>query len=419
MPDQTITCPYCSREIALTETLSRQMRESVRKEFEAQAVEREAELKKREDRLASMGREMEEAKKAADENFARKLAVEKARIAAQEEKKAKDASAAEMKDMRERVAEKEKEAEKARAFEIELRRERQKFEDDKKSFELDVQRRLDAEREQIKRNTLDMFTEEHRLKDSEKDKMINDLKRNLDEMKRKVEQGSMQIQGEVLEEELEDLLKARFPVDVIEPVGKGIRGADILQKVYTRGGQHCGTIVWELKRTKAWSDDWISKLKDDQREVRAEVAVLVSEALPKEVTAFRPVDGVWVCAVPLAISLAEALRLGLMDMAKSRMSAVGKNEKMETMYNYLCGPEFRQKIEAIVEGFRAMRADLEKEKKWLVKSWAKREKQIERVVLSTVKMYGDMQGIIGASLPELASLELGSGDGDEDEVELI
>jgi len=417
MPDQTITCPYCSREIALTETLSRQMRESVRKEFEAAAFAKEAELKKREEQLVARSREMEDAKKAADENFARRLAVEKARIAAEEGKKAKDASATEMKDLRERVEQKEREAEQARAFEIELRRERQKLEDDKKRFELDVQRRLDAEREQIKRSTLDMFTEEHRLKDSEKDKMISDLKRNLDEMKRKVEQGSMQIQGEVLEEELEDLLKARFPVDVIEPVGKGIRGADILQKVYTRGGQHCGTIVWELKRTKAWSDDWIRKLKDDQREVRAEVAVLVSEALPKEVTSFRLVDGVWVSSIPLAISLAEALRMGLMDTAKSRMSEVGKNEKMEVMYNYLCGPEFRQKIEAIVEGFKAMRADLEKEKKWLVKSWAKREKQIERVVFSTVRMYGDMQGIIGASLPELASLEPGS-DGEDDE-ELI
>jgi len=414
MPDQTITCPFCSKDIALTETLSRQMRESVRKEFEGQALEKEAELKKREDQLVAKGREIEEAKKTADEDFARKLIVEKARIAAEEGKKAKDASATELKDMRERVAEKEAEAEKARAFEIELRKERQKFEDDKKRSELDLQRRLDAERDQIKRNTLDMFTEEHRLKDSEKDKMINDLKRNLDEMKRKVEQGSMQTQGEVLEEELEDLLKAHFPVDVIEPVGKGIRGADILQKVYTRGGQHCGTIVWELKRTKAWSDDWIGKLKDDQREVRAEVAVLVSEAMPREVTSFRLVDGVWVCAIPLAISLAEALRMGLMDMAKSRMSAVGKNEKMETMYNYLCGPEFRQKIDAIVEAFRGMKEDLDKEKKWFVKSWAKREKQIERVVFNTVKMHGDMQGIMGASLPELASLELGSGDEDDE-----
>lgn len=416
MADQTITCPYCSREIALTETLSRQMRESVRKEFEAKANEKEAELKKREDRLVAMGRRIEEDKKAAEETLARRLAVEKARIAAEEAKKAKDASDSEVKDLKERIAAKEAEAEQARAFEIELRKERQKFEDDKKRFELDVQRRLDTEREQIKRNTLDMFTEEHRLKDSEKDKMINDLKKNLDELKRKVEQGSMQIQGEVLEEELEELLKARFPVDVIEPVPKGIRGADILQKVYTRGGQHCGTIVWELKRTKAWSDDWISKLKDDQREVRADVAVLVSEALPKEVTAFKSVDGVWVSAIPLAVSLAEALRMGLMDVAKSRISAVGKNEKMETMYNYLCGPEFRQKIEAIVEGFKGMREDLEKEKKWFVKSWAKREKQIERVVMSTVKMYGDMQGIIGASLPELASLELGEGGEDDEEL---
>jgi len=417
MADQTITCPYCNREIALTETLSRQMRESVRKEFEAQALEKEAALKKREDQLVAMGRRIEEDKKAAEETLARRLAVEKARIAAEEAKKAKEATDTEVKDLKERIAAKEAEAEQARAFEIELRKERQKFEDDKKRFELDVQRRLDAEREQIKRSTLDMFTEEHRLKDSEKDKMINDLKKNLDELKRKVEQGSMQIQGEVLEEELEELLKARFPVDVIEPVPKGIRGADILQKVYTRGGQHCGTIVWELKRTKAWSDDWISKLKDDQREVRADVAVLVSEALPKEVTAFKSVDGVWVSAIPLAVSLAEALRMGLMDVAKSRISAVGKNEKMEAMYNYLCGPEFRQKIEAIVEGFRTMREDLEKEKKWFVKSWAKREKQIERVVMNTVKMYGDMQGIIGASLPELASLELGEG-GEEDE-ELI
>ncbi|MFQ5735509.1 MAG: DUF2130 domain-containing protein [Thermodesulfobacteriota bacterium] len=414
MPDQTITCPYCNREIPLTETLSRQMRESVRKEFEQDARARETELKKREDELGRRAREIEEAKKTAEETIARRMAVEKARIAAQEEKKARQGVQGELQGLRERMAEKEKEAEQARNFEIELRRERQKFEDDKKRFELDVQRRLDAEREKIKSQAIEIFSEEHRLKDSEKDKKINDMLKTIEELKRKGEQGSMQTQGEVLEEELEELLKARFPVDVIEPVPKGIRGADILQRIYTRSGQSCGTIVWELKRTKLWSDDWISKLKDDQREVRAEMAVLVSEALPKDITTFRQVDGVWVSAIPFAVSLAEALRLGLIDVAKARVSAEGKGEKMETMYNYLCGPEFRQKVEAIVEGFRAMKEDLEKEKKFFIKNWAKREKQIERVVLNTVRMYGDMQGIIGASLPELASLELDSGDEDEE-----
>lgn len=415
MADQTISCPYCNRDIPLTETLSHQMRESVRKEYEARENEREAELKRREEELGKKRREIEEAKKAVEETLARRLSVERARLESEAAKKAKEGVEAELKGLREQAVERDRLLTEARNFEVELRREKQRLEDDKKRLELDVARRLDAERERIKQQTLEMFTEEHRLKDSEKEKLINDLKKNIEEMKRKSEQGSMQTQGEVLEEDIEELLKARFPVDVIEPVPKGIRGADILQRVYTRSGQLCGTIVWELKRTKAWSDDWISKLKDDQREIRAEVAVLVSEALPREVASFRLVDGVWVTSIPLAVSLAEALRVGLMDVAKSRSSAVGKNEKMETMYNYLCGPEFRQKIEAIVEAFRAMKEDLDREKKFFIKSWAKREKQIDRVVLNTVKMYGDMQGIIGASLPELASLELTPGDEDEGE----
>ncbi len=414
MPDQTITCPYCNREIPLTETLSHQVRESVRKEYEQSAREARAAIKKKEDELEKRAFDIEESKKAVEQTVARRLAVEKARLESEAVGKAKEGVELEMKSLREQAAEKDKLLAEARAYELELRNEKRRLEDERKRFELESARKLDAERETIRRQTLEMFSEEHRLKDAEKEKLINDLKKSIEEMRRKSAQGSMQTQGEVLEEELEDLLRGRFPVDVVEPVPKGIRGADILQKVYTRGGQHCGTIVWELKRTKAWSEDWIPKLKDDQREVKAEVAVLVSEVLPKEVSGFKLVDGVWVCSIPLSVSLAEAIRVGLMGVAKSRAAAEGKGEKMETMYNYLCGPEFRQKIEAIVEGFRAMREDLEKEKKFFIKNWAKREKQIERVVFNTVRMYGDMQGIIGATLPELASLEPGSGEEEEE-----
>jgi hypothetical protein len=223
----------------------------------------------------------------------------------------------------------------------------------------------------------------------------------------------MQSQGEVLELDLEAMLRARFQTDIIEPVAKGVRGADIIQRVYTRTGQLCGSIAWESKRTKAWNDEWVVKLKDDQREMKADLAVIVTEVLPKGITAFGQVDGVWVTAVPLAGCVADTLRENLTQVSLARLSAVGKNEKMEAIYGYLSGPEFRQRVEGIVEAFRAMREDLESEKRAMMRIWAKREKQIERVTTNTTGMYGDMQGIIGSTLPEIKLLELAPGDDGE------
>ena len=255
-----------------------------------------------------------------------------------------------------------------------------------------------------------MFSEEHRLKDMEKEKKISDMLKTIEELKRKGEQGSMQTQGEVLELDLEALLRSRFPTDEIEPVPKGIRGADILQRVHNRSGQLCGTIIWESKRTKAWSDGWIAKLKDDQREVKAEIAVIVSETLPSGVKAFTQMEGVWVADFTLAASLAEVLRSGLTQLALAKLSAVGRGEKMDVIYNYLSGPHFRQRVEGIVEAFKSMKEDLDQEKRAITRTWAKREKQIERVINNTAGMYGDIQGIIGASLPEIKILELDEGE---------
>lgn len=409
MADQNINCPKCGFTIQLTEALSNQIKEGVRKEFEAKASAREAELKKKEDEINRKSREI-------NETVSQKLSIERAKIAEQEQKKAKEGVEVELKDLKEAAAQKDRLIIDFRNKELELRKQARELEEQKKAQELEIVRKLDSEREKIKRETLEIFSEEHRLRDSEKDKKIADLLKALEDARRKGEQGSQQAQGEVLETELEALLKARFPIDLIEPVPKGIRGADIVQKVLTRSGQQCGSIVWESKRTKAWSDDWISKLKEDQREVKAEVAVLVTEALPKGVSSFTQIEGVWVTAVPFAANLAEALRAGLVQAGLARLSATGKGEKMEAIYNYLSGPEFRQKIEGIVEAFKAMREDLDAEKRALVKIWAKREKQIDKVVMNTLKMYGDMQGIIGASLPEIKSLELGAG-GDEGEIE--
>lgn len=414
MAEQNIICPHCGKDIELTEALSGRIKEEVRKDFEDRARSKELELKKKEDELSRRARALEDSKRALEESYERKLAVERARLSDDALKRAREQVTVEIKDLQERNSEKDRQLADHVKAELDMRKRLREMDEERKRLDLDVARRMDEERERIRQTTLDMFSEEHRLKDLEKDKRIHDLLKALDEAKRKGEQGSMQAQGEALELDIEGLLKSRFPVDAIEPVPKGMRGADIVQRVYTRGGQYCGSIAWESKRTKAWSDEWITKLKDDQREVKAEFAVLVTEAMPRGVNSFACVEGVWVTNVPLAGSLAEVLRTGLMQLAQAKLSTVGKNEKMEAVYNYLSGSEFRQRIEAVVEAFRSMRDDLEHEKRAMMKIWARREKQIERVAANTARMYGDMQGII-TTLPEIGSLELGPGEDQPDE----
>ncbi|MEW6738920.1 MAG: DUF2130 domain-containing protein [Nitrospirota bacterium] len=410
MSDQTIKCPHCGKEIPLTETLSLQIKESLWQEVEEKAKEKELELSKREKLLEEKKKQVEDSEKAIAQQVAVKLKTEREKIKQEAKNEAESTILVELKDLKEQISEKDKKIEKFQNNELEFRRKMRELEDQKKNVDLEITRRLDEEREKIKQNAVEMFTEQHRLKDLEKDKKISDMLKTIEDLKRKAEQGSMQTQGEVLELDLEALLKTRFPIDEIEPVPKGMRGADILQKVYSRNGQHCGTIIWETKRTKAWSDGWISKLKDDQREVKAETAVIVSETLPKEIQFFTQLEGVWVTGFSLAGSLAEVLRTEIIHISQTKLSAVGKNEKMEVLYNYLSGPEFKQKVEAIVETFKSMKEDLDKEKRSITKIWAQREKQIERVIINTAGMYGDMQGIIGASLPQIKMLELGTED---------
>jgi hypothetical protein len=208
----------------------------------------------------------------------------------------------------------------------------------------------------------------------------------------------------VLELELESLIRAAFPLDQVEPVPKGVTGADVIQRVINRSGHCCGTIVWELKRTKAWSDGWIQKLKDDQRAIRADVAIIVSEVLPKDCSNFTQINGIWVTSPACSINLALALRMNLVDVAVTKLAAVGKNEKMEFIYQYISGPEFRQRVESIVEAFNEMQSDLQEERRIAERRWAKREKQLRRVIYGTSGMYGDFQGLIGSSLQAIAAL---------------
>ena len=414
MAEQFITCPHCKKEIPLTEAISHQIREQLQKNFEAEKQKAKKELEEKARALSAKEKELDAARKSVDEQIAERIKTERSRIEAEAAKKARDDTELKIKDLNDQIGEKDKKLQESQKAELELRRQRRELEESKKAFELEMERKLDEEREKVRENAVRTVSEEHRLKDLEKEKQISDLRGKIEDLKRRAEQGSQQMQGEVLEIELEDILKANFPSDMIEPVPKGIRGADILQKVHNQTGQYCGTIIWESKRTKAWSDSWIGKLKDDQWEVRADVAVILSTALPKDVNTFAYHDGIWITDYSSLIGLVTALRINLIQVAMTKLAAVGKQEKMEVLYTYLSGSEFRQRVEAIVEAFVSMKDDLDKEKRSMMKTWSKREKQIERVINNTAGMYGDMQGIIGASLPEIKSLEMETASSDDD-----
>ncbi len=240
----------------------------------------------------------------------------------------------------------------------------------------------------------------------EKEQTIAAMHKQIKDLKRRAEQGSQQLQGEVQEMELENILRAKFPFDAIEPVHKGEYGGDVLQRVVGASGQSGGTILWEFKRAKNWNDAWLVKLRDDQRTAKAEIAVIVSQSLPKGVETFEMVEGVWVTHPRAALPVAMILRQSLLELALARQVTEGQQTETEMVYQYLTGPRFRQRVEAIVETFSTMQEDLDKERKVIMKQWAKREEQIERVMGATVRMYGDLQGIEGKSLLEIEGLDL-------------
>ena len=322
--------------------------------------------------------------------------------------KAKQAGSKELADREAEIKELKSRAKESMELELKLRAEKRAMQEAKEKFELDKARQLDQERAKIKADAEQVVMDKEKFKLEEKEKMIADLKKSLDEATRKANQGSQQTQGEVLELEIEDLLRRTFATDDIVAIAKGASGADIRQVVRGRSGALAGTIIWETKRTKNWTEGWVQKLKDDQRAEKAEVAVLVSTVLPKTLKTFGVYQGIWVSDVASVIGLAIALRTSLLQVAVVKQSSVGKNEKMEVLFNYLSGVEFKQRIEAIVESFTTMKLDLEKEKLAYTKIWAKRDKQIEQVVHNTIGLHSDLEGLMGKALPKIEMLELES-----------
>ena len=412
MAEPTVVCPQCKVEIKLTESLAAPLLESIRREYEQRLTQKDTDIAKREQALAARAQSLEKAQQTLERQVAEKIELERGRIVAEEARKAKIALGGELdqktkeihilQDILKQNNAKLAEAQNAQADVIRKQRE---LDDARRELDLTIEKRvqadLGAEREKAKKEA----EEELKLKVMEKDQTITAMQKQIEELKRRAEQGSQQLQGEVLELELEALLAAKFPRDSIQPVPKGEFGGDVLHRVFGPANQICGTILWESKRTKNWSDTWLPKLREDQRAAKAEIAVIISQALPKDIETFGFIDGVWVADPKVALPVAMSLRHTLIEVACTRQASEGQQTKMEMVYGYLTGPRFRQRVQAIVEAFSSMRDDLDREKKAITRQWAKREEQIDRVMNATVGMYGDLQGIAGKTLQEIEGLE--------------
>ncbi|MGZ3688504.1 MAG: DUF2130 domain-containing protein [Bdellovibrionota bacterium] len=410
LAENQILCPHCKQTVSLSDALTHQLEEKVRAKYQAHLSKAQGELKAREAKLEAdaeaMKRTLASEREAQALKLTQQLALERRALEQKLRGELGAQLSQEVEDLRTQAEETRKKLAEAQTNELTLRKKARELEDREKAMELELTRKLDESRAKLTEEAATRVAEEYRMKTAEKDKQLEDMRRQIDDLRRKSEQGSQQTQGEVLELEFEASLKARFPLDSVEPVAKGVRGGDIVQRIQTASGTSAGTILWEMKRTKSWSDSWIDKLKDDQRAISAELAVIVTLAMPKGVTHMTEIQGVWVVEPAVALALGHALRANLISLHQSRASSVGKGEKMEVMYSYLTGTQFKQRVEAIVESFKSMQEDLEREKRAFQKIWASRQQQIDRVITNTVGMYGDIQGIVGATLPRIESLEL-------------
>ena len=434
MSESKITCPSCGTTFNAEEAIAKGPEEKLTKEFQEknriiaeQNEQRNQDFLRKQIELENQRKDFESKQEKAREEYQQKLKEDREKILAEAkskaEKEAGESLGLRLKDLQETLDKKQKENIELQKKEIEFLKKEQELKDIKEKMDLELQKKILEVKKQSEEEVSRRESEKFAMREQEWKKQMENQKKLNEEMQRKMEQGSMQLQGEVQELFIEEVLKSAFPFDVIEEVSKGARGADCIQIVRNNLMQDCGKIIYESKRTKAFSQEWISKLKDDMRASGSEIAVLITETLPKDQKHFSLMNGVWVCSFSEFRAVAAVLRDGLIRLKVASESNENKGEKMQMLYSYLTGNEFRQQIEAIVEGFSTLQSELDKEKKAMQLIWKKREKQIEKVVNNTIGLYGSVKGIAGASVQDIQALEGGDynmlteGTGEEPPIE--
>jgi hypothetical protein len=411
--DETIVCPSCNQQFSLDQGITRHTIERYEHDLSdalaIQTRELEAALAKDAERKASklFGAQLTKLQEdLADVRKAEKAARAQVTSAQLEARTRAQADfALEKAAFTEELAEKNKQVQSFREQELGLRKQKKQLEEQQANIQVELERKFDEERKRLTTQIGTREAERFSLIEAEYKKKIDDAQKANEDLRRKLDQGSQQLQGEVLELELEHMLGNVFFHDLIEEVKKGQRGADVVQTVRTPMGQICGKIIWEAKRAENWSDKWLQKLKDDQQSANADLAVIVTTVMPKGITdSFCRIGDVWVVSPEVMRPVAETLRVILLEAQRLKLVNTGRNEKMEQLYNYLSSAQFAQRVRTMLEGFVAMRSDLDSEKRAMQRIWAKRQTQIERVTGSMVSVVGELQAIAQDQLPQLDSM---------------
>ncbi len=412
-----INCPSCGEEIDVNDILYHQVDEQLKKQYSDQLSKEKQKYKARSLQLQEEREKLEQDKKLQQENIQKQVDAEikqrelalKQKLKAEAEEEQSDA----INSLREELEAKSSKIKALNKTSIELEKIKREKDELEASIKAEAEKELSQKLIEEKARIHKEESEKNQLKLKELEKQLQDQKKLTEEMKRKQEQGSMQTQGEVQELAIEEWLAEKFPLDVIQEIKKGERGADCLQIVHTRSRQNCGTIYYESKRTKAFQPGWIEKFKADIREKNADIGVLVTEVMPADMQRLGMKDGVWVCSFEEFKGLCTVLRESVIKLSTAIVSQENKGDKMGMLYDFLTSNEFRLQIEAIVEGFTQMKTDLESEQRSMRSIWKKREKQIDKVLLNTTDMYGSIKGIAGNAVQSVSLLELASDEPDD------
>lgn len=419
-----IKCPNCATVFDVENVLSADVEQKLKQQYEKQLQESLSRINEEKKKLEDDLKAFDEKKKKENELFQQRLQQEKIKLESDIQQQLRKTIAADYENqlrlLQQSAEENEEKLKSARQKELEFLKKQQELKNKEEELEILLQKKMLAERtlllQQIRKEESERTSlkeTEYQLKLKELEKQLEDQRKLAEEMKRRAEQGSMQLQGEAQELLLEELLKDHFPYDTINEVGKGVEGADCIQTVRNHMGSNCGKIIFESKRTKTFNNGWIEKLKSDMRNKQADVAILVTQVYPKDLSCFGERDGVWICSFSEVIALTTALRHTIISIAETKKAEENKGEKMQLLYSYLTGVEFRQQIETIVEGFLSMKNSISRERIQMEKLWKEREKQLEKVLLSTSGLYGSIKGIAGASIGAIPLLEDGMVEDDE------
>jgi hypothetical protein len=401
-----VKCPSCGHAFPIEEVMAEEYKNNLRKQMQDFTKKKEDEFQQKEQDFLQKEKQQALA-------FEQKLASEKMEIKQQMEESLRKSIASDFENKLQMLENSNKEGEEklkaARTKELEFLKREADLKNKEADLEIELQRKLQEERntitEQIRKQENDksqLKDTEHQLKVKELEKQLDDQKKLADEMRRKAEQGSMQLQGEVQELILEELLKSTFPFDVINEVGKGIKGADCIQIVRNHSGQECGKIIYESKRTKDFGGDWIEKLKKDKISVGADVALIVTQSFPKGMDCFGEKDGVWICSFEEIKAVAYVLRDGIIKLYSASKSNENRGDKMHMLYDYLTSSEFGSQWNAISEGFMSMRMSIQTERTAMERMWKAREKQLEKVLLNAAHISGSVEGIAGQDVIRLS-----------------